>query len=373
MPVNGEMPGGRRVRLGDVLSLEYGTSLPSRERDAYGKFPVAGSNGPDGKHSRALVCSPGVVVGRKGSAGSVYWYDEDCWPIDTTYYVVPKVPLEMRWVYYLLHYLPLRSLATTTGVPGLNRHDAYALEVYLPVISEQRRVAEVLDKADGLRRLRAEADAKTGRIPPALFLKMFGNPVANPMGWQVKSLGELGELERGRSVHRPRNDAALLGGPNPFIQTGDVAKCEGRIRSFVQTYSEAGLAQSKMWPAGTLCITIAANIASTGVLEFDACFPDSVVGFSAGSSTTTEYVQFFLFHLREMLERNAPRLAQRNINLQVLRSLPVPTPPAELQRQFSSYVRAYYDSRIRQTTAENVLDKLFASTMGKAFSDGLTR
>ncbi len=238
----------------------------------------------------------------------------------------------------------------------------------LPPLSEQRRIVELLDQAEHLRRLRAETDTKAALILPVLFVKMFGDPATNPMGWPVKPLGELGELDRGRSTHRPRNDPVILGGPYPLVQTGAVANSGGRIREFAETYSERGLAQSRLWPAGTLCITIAANIANTGVLEFDACFPDSVVGFVPGQSTTTEYVQFLLFHLQDMLERNAPQLAQKNINLRVLRSLVVPAPPIELQRQFSSYASEYYDSRARQTTVKQVLDRLFAATVGRAFS-----
>ena len=117
-----------RVRLGDVVSLEYGKSLPADVRDPHGKFPVAGSNGPLGKHTSAFVSSPGIVVGRKGSAGKVIWYEEDFWPIDTTYYVVPKIPVDMRWTYFMLSRLQLHRLATTTGVPGLNRNDVYKLD-----------------------------------------------------------------------------------------------------------------------------------------------------------------------------------------------------------------------------------------------------
>ena len=153
-----------RVRLGHILSLEYGKSLPGQLRNFQGEFPVAGSNGPDGKHIKALVSSPGVVVGRKGSAGMVQWYDKDFWPIDTTYYVVPKVPLEMRWAYHLLRNLRLDRLATTTGVPGLNRDDAYALEIPLPPIPEQRRIVEVLDQAERLRRIRSHRKIPDGLV-----------------------------------------------------------------------------------------------------------------------------------------------------------------------------------------------------------------
>ncbi len=97
--------------------------------------------------------------------------------------------------------------------------------------------------------------------------------------WPLRRLDELGYVSRGRSRHRPRDAAHLYGGPYPFIQTADVKHANLYIREFTQTYSEAGLAQSKLWKAGTLCITIAANIADTAILDIDACFPDSVIGF----------------------------------------------------------------------------------------------
>lgn len=361
-----------RFKLGELIALEYGKPLRTTDRDSDGEFLVAGSNGPDGLHSEAFVAGPGIVVGRKGSAGKVVWYERDFWPIDTTYYAVTKVILDLKWAYYLLLNLNLDRLATTTGVPGLNRNDAYSLEVPYPPISEQRRIVEILDQADRLRRLRAEADARAERILPALFIEMFGDPARNPKEWPTEPLGSVGELDRGRSRHRPRNARELLGGRYPLIQTGDVANSGGRIRRYTQTYSELGLQQSKMWPAGTLCITIAANIARTGVLEFDACFPDSVVGFVPGPQVTTDYVQFLLSHLQIVLERAAPQVAQKNINLEVLRSLRVPIPPLGLQRRFSDQVSSYYQSRFHQLQVGDKIEQLYASTLLRAFSGELT-
>lgn len=99
------------------------------------------------------------------------------------------------------------------------------------------------------------------------------------MSWSEKSLDQLGFVSRGKSRHRPRDAAHLYGGPYPFVQTGDVKHAGLYLTDYSQTYSEEGLAQSKLWPAGTLCITIAANIADTSILAIDACFPDSVIGF----------------------------------------------------------------------------------------------
>ena len=124
-----------------------------------------------------------------------------------------------------------------------------------------------------------------------------------PEGYAYTYLANLGELGRGKSKHRPRNAPQLFGGPYPFIQTAEV-KAAGRIiREYSQTYSERGLEQSKLWPEGTLCITIAANIAETAFLGFDGCFPDSVVGFSAAKTLVLpEYVELFIKSVRTRIE-----------------------------------------------------------------------
>ena len=155
-----------------------------------------------------------------------------------------------------------------------------------------------------------------------------------PEGWVWGSLPGLGELNRGKSKHRPRDDERLYGDAYPFIQTGDVRHANGIIRSYTQSYSEFGLAQSRLWPAGTLCITIAANIADTALLGFDACFPDSVVGFlTPGNHSNIKFVEFFLRTAKENIERYAPATAQKNINLEILSKVGVPVPSLEEQKQ----------------------------------------
>jgi type I restriction enzyme S subunit len=146
-----------------------------------------------------------------------------------------------------------------------------------------------------------------------------------PEGWVYSYLADMGDLGRGKSKHRPRNDQRLFGGRFPFIQTGEVKAAKRVIESHSQTYSEFGLAQSKLWPKGTLCITIAANIAETAFLGFDGCFPDSVVGFTAFEPVVrAEYIDYFIQAMRTHIEAYAPATAQKNINLETLENLVVP-------------------------------------------------
>lgn len=160
-------------------------------------------------------------------------------------------------------------------------------------------------------------------------------PYGIPGQWTWAKFPELGVFGRGKSKHRPRNDSVLFeAGTHPMIQTGDVARSGGRIKRFSYKYNETGLAQSKKWPKGTICITIAANIADSGILNFDACFPDSIVGFlPARRFTHPTYFEYFLRTAKANLLDFAPATAQKNINLKILQSVLVPVPPpGELAR-----------------------------------------
>jgi type I restriction enzyme S subunit len=241
------------------------------------------------------------------------------------------------------------------------------LKIPLPPLPEPRRIAAILDKADAGRRKRQQTLELADQFLRSAFLDLFGDPVTNPKGWPVKKLGDVGELDRGKSRHRPRNDPILLGGPYPLIQTGDVANSGGVILTHTQTYSEEGLRQSRMWKAGTLCITIAANIANTAILAFDACFPDSVVGFSPGEGIATEYVQGWFEFLRPILELRAPQVAQKNINLRILRGLDIPIPPAELQAMYATSTGELRNHKVILRRGREALEKLAGSLTQRAF------
>ena len=197
-----------------------------------------------------------------------------------------------------------------------------------------------------------------------------------PEGWVWATLPQLGELNRGKSKHRPRNDPRLLGGAYPFVQTGDIRHSQGLVTRHSQTYTEFGLAQSRLWPSGTLCITIAANIAETGILSYPACFPDSVVGFVCyDDPVITKFLEFFVRTEREGLERFAPATAQKNLNLKVLSDLAVPLPPiAEQHRIVAEVERLLSVTNQTETTVEANLtraERLRQSILKQAFSGKL--
>lgn len=195
---------------------------------------------------------------------------------------------------------------------------------------------------------------------------------AIPNSWTWATLPEIGELNRGKSKHRPRNDPALFGGTYPFIQTGEIRNANGVISNFSQTYSEFGLKQSRLWSKGTLCITIAANIAETAILGFPACFPDSIVGFLPETSgCDVRFVEFFMRTAKNDLERFAPATAQKNINLEILRVVAIPFPPLEEQQNIIAAIERYFSvtEAIEGMLSENCeqIQRLDQSILSKAF------
>jgi len=186
--------------LGELVTLEYGAGLPQAVRTGEG-YPVYGSNGLLGRHSEYLIQGPGIVVGRKGTVGAVAWSDESFWPIDTTYYVQPRGDTDLRWIYWRLSALPLSRLDSSTGVPGLNRHDAYALKVLVPPLAEQHRIAEMLDAADEAIRQMERVIAKLKAVKAGLLHDLLTrgldehdhlrDPQAHPEQFKDSPLGRI--------------------------------------------------------------------------------------------------------------------------------------------------------------------------------------
>ena len=205
-------------------------------------------------------------------------------------------------------------------------------------MTEQLQIADEINQVIRLIDKRKEELSLLDQLVKSRFVELFGDPVSNPYSLPEDTLPNLGKFGRGVSKHRPRNDIKLLGGKYPLIQTGDVANAGLYITSYSSTYSELGLKQSKMWEKGTLCITIAANIAKTAILEFDACFPDSVVGFIGNERTNNIFIHYWFSFFQAILESQAPESAQKNINLKTLSELKVIVPEKKKQDQFAAFV-----------------------------------
>lgn len=160
--------------------------------------------------------------------------------------------------------------------------------------------------------------------------------------WKPAKLNELGFVGRGKSRHRPRNAAFLYGGRYPFFQTGDIKAANFYLTEYSQTYSEEGLAQSKLWKPGTLCITIAANIAESAILGIEGCFPDSVVGFIADpEKADVRFIKYYTEILKLQMQSVSRGTTQDNLSMDKLLTFDFRVPPLSIQQRIASILSAY--------------------------------
>ena len=182
------------MKLGDICYIIYGKALKKSDR-AEGPVPVYGSNGVIDYHSEALFEDPTIVVGRKGSAGAVEWSDSSCWIIDTAFSVRPRSDdVDLRWLYWALKYLDLGKLQKHAAVPGISKSDVLREDILLPPLSEQQRIAEILDYAQSLQSTSYRKLSRYARLRESLFNEHFGNPATNPYEFPLVPLGELSKV-----------------------------------------------------------------------------------------------------------------------------------------------------------------------------------
>lgn len=266
----------------------------------------------------------------------------------------------------------IRGLAAGVNINNIKANYITESPIPLPPFSEQQRIVDRIEslfaKLDEAKQKAQDALDSFETRKAAILHKAFTGELTAQWrkehgvgmeSWERLKLGEIGTLERGRSQHRPRNDPRLFGGPYPFIQTGDVASANVYITEHHQTLSEFGMEQSRMFSAGTLCITIAANIGDVAILSYDCCFPDSVVGFIPNSRSISKFIYYMMSVLQKELEDNAPATAQKNINLKILNAVEMNIPPVTEQTEI---VRILDDLLAKEQqakeAAEGVLEQI---------------
>lgn len=176
-------------------------------------------------------------------------------------------------------------------------------------------------------------------------------------------LSDIGSLSRGKSKHRPRNDKILYGGKYPFVQTSDIKNANHILQTYEQTYNEIGLKQSKLWSKNTICITIAANIADSAILGFDACFPDSVIGLTVNDKIANyHYVEYLLQYYKRIIQNQSNGTSQENINLETFEQVYFDIPSLDIQNDISNILYSI-DKKIELNNKINSELEHFAKTL----------
>ena len=330
-------------------SMRIPVTASDREKGAY---PYYGANGIQGYINNYIFDDELVLLAEDGgNFGSkerpiAYRVSGKCWVNNHAHVLKPKANLNVDYLCYSLMFYNVDGLVNGATRQKLTQTAMRKMKIPFRKLNEQIQIVTELNTIIDIKNNRNKELMMMNNLIKARFVEMFGNPVSNSYRLPEETLPELGEFGRGVSKHRPRNAPELLGGKHPLIQTGDVANSGLYITSFNSTYSDLGLKQSKMWEKGTLCVTIAANIAKTAILEFDACFPDSIVGFTANEKTNNIFIHYWFSFFQEILESQAPESAQKNINLKILSELRVIVPDKVKQDEFADFVHQVDKSKV---------------------------
>ena len=345
--------------LKDVIKKFDKSNIKAGDGLEKGNYPLYTCSPIINKYLNDFLYEDEALIISTGGNFSIHYvngkfnYSTDCYVFNTD-----KYNLKYLYYYLLSKKDDINKMFRGAGLKHLNKNEFVMLNLKEISENEQCDVVNRLDKINEMIELRKNEIEKCNNLIKSQFVEMFGDPVFNSKKWKQYRLKQLGYFGRGISKHRPRNAPELLNGPYPLIQTGDVSNSDLYINSYSSTYSELGLKQSKMWPSGTLCITIAANIAQTSILTFDACFPDSVVGFIANNMTNNIFMHYWFGFLQKIIDSKATQVAQKNINLQILSELDVITPPIELQNKFAQIVEQIDKQKFVGTKIARLLGKI---------------
>lgn len=357
--------------VGDVLELSYGKALKASDRDG-GDVPVVGSGGVVGGHSIGITDEPTIVVGRKGSIGSVTWIDGPAWPIDTTYFVRPKRnELDLRWTYWMLKSLRMETMNKSAAVPGLNRDDVYRLNISVPSLSEQGRIAAILDHADALRAKRRQVFVSLETLTNSIFSSMFGTG-----GVVDATLEEVSEVQGGLQISSKR---APLPVEAPYLRVANVQR--GRLNlAEVKTLrgTPAEIERTLLVEGDLLFVEGHANPEEVGRValwsgEIPGCVHQNHLIRSRldASRVLPLFAATWLnsragsLHLRRAARTTS---GLNTISASTVRSAPLPVPPMEVQREFVRRVEVVARNRSRVSAAEMAGEELCASLRHDFFS-----
>ena len=339
----------KRGRLGDYVDFLYGKSLPAHSRRS-GSVPVFGSAGRVGSHDEALVKGPGVIVGRKGTVGTVHWSDDDFYPIDTTYYVVPKNEHELRhrYVYYLLNTLSLRNMNTDSAVPGLNRSNALSLHVAIAPSVQQDSIVDILSAYDDLienNRRRMRLLERAARLLYQEWFVRFRFPGHEtcrhvngiPDAWKRATAFDVMDILSGGTPDT--STPHYWSGEIPFFTPKD-ATGGVYVFSTEKHLSEEGLqsCNSRLYPKDTVFISARGTVGKIAMAQTDMAMSQSSYALLATEPLSQPFLYLSLLDGVEQLRSRAVGSVFAAIVRNTFRSMPFIVPERRVIRMFTDIV-----------------------------------
>ena len=366
-----------KVKLGDVLTAHYGKALKADARDGSGKHDVFGSSGIVGKHSEALSEKSTLIVGRKGSVGAVTYAPNGGWTIDTAYFIEIKDKrlLDLRFLYHVLQKANLSALAITTSIPGLNREEFYRVEIPLPPLAEQQRLAAILDEADALRALRRDAVAALDELAQSLFLELFGDRKHFP----IQQFGDVTSSTKIGLVRSSEKIGSEL--PIPYIRMNAITRL-GEL-SLDNVYkieaSESEIEDYSLKNGDFLFNTRNSRelVGKTALFRGNGTwiFNNNILRARFKPNVNSEYIAALFRTLEIQQELESRKSGTTNvfaIYFKDLATVPIPLPPLALQQEFAEQIGQLETLKARARAQAVELDALFAALSARAFAGELS-
>ena len=364
------------VALSDVCEFLDSQRVPITESDRKpGPYPYYGANGQQDSIDNYIFDEPLVLLAEDGGYfGSkdrpiAYKVTGKCWVNNHAHVLRPKSNIDVDYLHRVLSYCDVTKYVNGTTRQKLTKGNAENISFPLPPLTEQKRIASLLARADRVRRLRRTAHNLGDALLQSVFLEMFGDPIENTKHWQCYELGEIASIERGRFSPRPRNDPKYYGGKYPFIQTGDISSSGGVVTEYSQTLNEHGIKVSKAFDIGTIVIAIVgATIGESAILGIRTYCPDSIIGITPHpKNCNSQYLDFVMRHWKPVFRAQAPETARANINIGIVKPIPIPVPPLSLQEEFASVVARVESLRGRMAEIDRQVEGLFESLLSESF------
>lgn len=328
------------IKLGDILTLEYGSGLKQDTRTGSG-FPVVGSSGVIGYHSESLINAPGIVVGRKGTVGGLSFMKIDFWPIDTAYFIKPKVQLDWKWLYYKLSMVNFKKLSLSDVVPGLKRELVYNIKINLPPVTEQKAIAEILSTVDNAIKKSDETIARTEKIKREMMNKLFAEGIGHknfketkigkiPSDWEILLAEDIcvKVTDGTHDSPKPQSEGKLLF-TSKNIKRGNLVKESAYLISEVEYIKANG--RSKVDTFDVLFSMIGTIGESAIVFDSPVEFAIKNVGLFKlnGNANLANWFYYYLNSqiANKYIKSNIKGTTQNYITLDSLKNFPIVVPP----------------------------------------------
>lgn len=386
------MKGWKEVRIGDLFEIKAGGDLQEANyspcRTDHARWAIYANSlenkGLYGYTSQPRFRGNAVTITGRGEVGHAEFRDDDFDAIVRLLVLLPKVDVDCRYITYYINSL-VHFPKESTGVPQLTAPKVKRIKINLPQLkTEQTAIANILTKVDEAivsvqnsitvaERLKKSLmqNLLTGKMKPDGTFRTseefyidekFGKV---PIGWEVKKLKDIAQIQRGKFGHRPRNDERFYNGDFPFVQTGDVVESVFFLKGASQSLNALGASVSRSFPVNTIIMTIAANIGFVALTRYEVFFPDSLIGINAKEDVINpSYLLLHLMRYKNILDAQATESAQKNINYSNLRPLPILFPTKkEEQLQITNKVIAIFSEIDSKKTKIKILEQLKKSLM----------